>query len=54
MEFKDLWKYQLRESDWELLQDYEQILQVIIQLLTISHTDTNLLGSSCIPGYLGC
>ena len=33
-EFKDLSKYQLDEHDWELLTDYQQILQVIIQLIS--------------------
>ena len=28
-EFKELWKYKLDEHDWELLTDYQQILQVI-------------------------
>jgi hypothetical protein len=34
--FKELHKFQLSEQDWKLLTDYQQILQVIIKLLTIA------------------
>lgn len=53
-EFKELHKFQLNERDWNLLQDYQEILQVIEYLLTIDHTDTNPLGSPCISGSSGC
>jgi hypothetical protein len=35
-EFKDLHKFQLSNSDWNLLKDYEEILQVIIHLFSCS------------------
>lgn len=50
-EFKELHKFQLSESDWDLLNDYKKILEVKIYLLAIGYTDTNPLGSPCIPGY---
>jgi hypothetical protein len=53
-EFKELYKFQLSERDWNLLKDYQQILQVIVYLLIIDYTDTNPLGSSCISGCSGC
>jgi hypothetical protein len=53
-EFKELHKFRLTERDWDLLKDYQEILQVIVSFATIDHTDTNTLGSSCIPGCFGC
>ena len=52
-EFKELQKFQLTERDWKLLEDYQQILQVLVYFLTIDHTDTNPLGSPCISGSSG-
>jgi len=40
-EFKGLHKFHIDERDWNLLQDCQQILQVIVYLLTIDYTDTN-------------
>ena len=37
----------------KLLEDYQQILQVLVYFLTIDHTDTNPLGSPCISGSSG-
>jgi len=53
-EFKELHKFQLSERDWDLLKDYQEILQVITCLATFYYTDTNPLGSPCIPGCFGC
>lgn len=53
-ELKELHKFQLSERDWNLLKDYQQILQVIVYLLTIDYTDASPLGSPCISGCSGC
>jgi hypothetical protein len=52
-EFKELHKFRLTERDWDLLKDYQEILQVIACFATIDYTDTNPLGSSCIPRCFG-
>ena len=52
-QFKELHKFQLNERDWKLLQDYQEILEVLIYLLTIDCTDTNLLGSHAFQDLLG-
>ena len=40
-EFKELQKFQLSERDWDLLKDYQQILQVLTCLATLDNTDIN-------------
>jgi len=37
-EFKELQKFQLSDRDWKLLEDYQEILQVMVYLLTIDYT----------------
>jgi len=50
-EFQDLHKFKLSEEDWNLLQDYEEILQVIPCFLLMKYVNIKILGSTCIPGY---
>ena len=53
-EFKDLHKFALTDADWELLENYEEILQVVSCFLLLKNVNFKLLGSSCIPGDFEC
>jgi len=53
-EFKDLHKFKLTEEDWNLLKDYQEILQVTYCFLLMKYVNITLLGSPCIPGDLWC
>ena len=53
-EFKDLHKFALSEEDWETLESYQQILQVISCFLLMKYVNIKPLGSSCIPGDFEC
>jgi len=50
-DFRDLHKFKLSEEDWNLLQDYEEILQVSSCFLLMRYVNIKILGSTCIPGY---
>jgi len=53
-EFKELQKYQLSEEDWNLLKVYQNSSSNLSAIYYTIYTDTNPLGSPCIPGCFGC